>query len=141
MRRISLHIFILNTMISIISKAAAVVCVACLGASSAIAAPYVNVENNSGFTDNDFLGGATDLHVGYEHEIGDSAVIYLQGGPRFNHIVDEDTEREYSAKVGGAVDITDHLGVYGEVLAVTNDREFSTDSILLGTKAGVTYAF
>ena len=128
-------------MISIISKTAAVICIACLSASSAIAAPYINIENNSGFSDNEFLGGATDFHAGYEHEIGSRSAIYLQGGPRLNHIVDEDMENEYSAKLGADVGITDNFGVYGELMAITNDKEFSTDSILLGTKVGVTYSF
>ena len=36
---------------------------------AAIAGPYVNVENNAGFTGSDFTGQVTtDFHVGYESE-------------------------------------------------------------------------
>ncbi len=131
-------------MISILSKAAAVVCVSCLSAGSAVAAtaPYVNIENNSGFTGLDeFLGGATDLHVGVQTDLGDSGLLYLQGGPRLNHVKDQDMSQEYSAKLGASVDLSDQFNLYGEILAVTNDKEFTTDTLSLGTKVGVKFVF
>ena len=36
------------------------------------------------------------------------------------------TDREYSGKVGVAVDVTEQLNVYGEVAAITTDQEFDT---------------
>ena len=131
-------------MISILSKAAAVVCVSCLSAGSAVAAtaPYVNIENNTGFTGLDeFLGGATDLHVGVQTDLGDSGLLYLQGGPRLNHVKDQDMSQEYSAKLGASVDLSDQFNLYGEILAVTNDKEFTTDTLSLGTKVGVKFVF
>jgi len=131
-------------MISTISKVAAVACVSCLSAGSAFAAtaPYVNVENNTGFTGLDeFLGGATDLHVGVQTDLGDSGLLYLQGGPRLNHIKDQDMTQEYSAKLGASVDLSDQFNLYGEILAVTNDKEFTTDTLSLGTKIGVKFVF
>jgi len=128
-------------MISIISKAAAVVCVSCLGATSVFAAPYVNVENNSGFYDNEFGGGSTDLHLGFEANLSDSVGFYAQGGPQIQHVKDADSQTEYSGKVGASVAITDHLGAYGEVAAVTNNKEFSPDTLNVGTKLGVKYTF
>ncbi len=131
-------------MISILSKAAAVVCVSCLSAGSAVAAtaPYVNIENNSGFTGLDeFLGGATDLHVGVQTDLGDSGLLYLQGGPRLNHVKDQDMSQEYSAKLGASVDLSEQFNLYGEILAVTNDKEFTTDTLSLGTKVGVKFVF
>ncbi len=131
-------------MISILSKAAAVVCVSCLSAGSAVAAtaPYVNIENNTGFTGLDeFLGGATDLHVGVQTDLGDSGLLYLQGGPRLGHIKDQDMSQEYSAKLGASVDLSEQFNLYGEILAVTNDKEFTTDTLSLGTKVGVKFVF
>ena len=47
---------------------------------AAIAGPYVNVENNAGFTGSDFTGQVTDFHVGYEAE-GPFGSWGVQGGP------------------------------------------------------------
>ena len=51
-----------------------------VSAGAAFAGPYVNVEANSGWTGSDYSGTATDLHVGYEGALGDSASYYVQGG-------------------------------------------------------------
>mgnify|MGYP003144466345 FL=1 len=131
-------------MISIISKTAAFCAASFFVASSAIAgtSPYVNIENNTGFTGLDeFLGGATDLHVGVQTDLGDSGLLYLQGGPRLDHVKDQDMDQEYSAKLGASIDLSDQFNLYGEVLAVTNDKEFSTDTFDFGTKIGVKFVF
>mgnify|MGYP003113267492 CR=1 FL=1 len=39
-------------------------------ATSALAGPYVNVETNAGYAGNDYTGAVTDLHVGYEADLG-----------------------------------------------------------------------
>ena len=49
-----------------------------LFAGAAIAGPYVNVEANSSWTGNDYTGTTTDVHVGYEGEVG-AASYYVQG--------------------------------------------------------------
>ena len=48
---------------------------------AAIAGPYVNVETNAGWSGNEYNGQSTDLHVGYETALSDSASWYIQGGP------------------------------------------------------------
>ena len=128
-------------MISIIKGAIAITTLGCLSASSALAAPYVNIENNSGFYDNEFGGGSTDLHLGFESSLSDTVGFYVQGGPSIQHIKDASSDTEYSGKVGANVAITDHLGAYGEVAAITNDKNFSVDNLSIGTKLGVKYTF
>ena len=51
-----------------------------LAPAAALAGPYVNVEANSGWTGSDYNSTTTDLHVGYEGELGESASYYVQGG-------------------------------------------------------------
>ena len=55
-----------------------------LAPAAALAGPYVNVEANSGWTGSDYSGTATDLHVGYEGELGESAscLLYTSPSPR-----------------------------------------------------------
>ena len=49
-------------------------------AGAALAGPYVNVETNASWAGDDYVGALTDIHVGYEGEVG-SAGVYVQGGP------------------------------------------------------------
>ena len=37
-----------------------------MSAGAALAGPYVNIENNAGFTGSDFEGSVTETHVGFE---------------------------------------------------------------------------
>ena len=121
---------------SIIAKAAA--CVAMLGvsASSAVAGPYVNVENNAGWAGNDYSGAVTDFHVGYEGGIGENGGYYIQGGPAVVAVDGQDQETEFSAKVGASVGLTDSLSAYGELSGITAD-----DDTNYGTKLGLKYNF
>ena len=113
-----------------------------LGASApAFAGPYANVENNADWTGGDYEVAITEVHVGYEWQAGEDVVIYAQGGPAFISVADEDTETEYSGKVGIAADVTERLAVYGEVGAITTDQEFDVDELDLHTKVGVTFSF
>ena len=113
-----------------------------LGAAhgAAIAGPYVNVESNSGYLGNDYQGGVTDVHVGYDNALGDSASYYVQAGPAFVFEDGSDTETEISGKAGVGVDITDELNIYGEISFLTEDRSFEED-LNVGVKAGATYRF
>ena len=57
-----------------------------MSAGAALAGPYVNVETNAGWAGDDYSGAVTDLHVGYEAGLGDSAappphVHYRAPGP------------------------------------------------------------
>ena len=38
--------------------------------AAALAGPYVNVEANAGWTGDDYTSTTTDIHVGYEGEVG-----------------------------------------------------------------------
>ena len=49
--------------------------------TAAVAGPYVNVENNSGFTGSAYKGNVTEFHVGYEGDLGEDASYYVQAGP------------------------------------------------------------
>ena len=106
-----------------------------LAGSAAWAGPYVNVENNAGFTGSDFNGSVTDAHVGYEG--GEGAYgFYLQGGPSYVQPDGDDGEFELSGKIGGSVQATEQFGAYGEVSFMTGD-----DDVSYGTKVGVKYNF
>ena len=111
-----------------------------LASTPALAAPYVNVESNSGFSDGDHSSTLLEAHVGYESPLGEDASWYIQGGPAFGFIPDEDSEQYVSGKVGVSVDLTEDLTGYGEVSAITaDDADF--EEIDFGLKAGLKYTF
>ena len=106
--------------------------------SPAIAGPYANVENNAGYQDG-YQGSTTDLHVGYEGPIGESASYYVQAGASVVSPDGAAADTVPSGKAGLSVAATENLGVYGEVSFVGSgvagvDRGY-------GTKAGVKYSF
>jgi len=107
----------------------------------AFAGPYANVENNAAWIGSDFEIGVTEVHAGYEFEAGEDVAIYVQGGPAFISIEDEDLETEISGKIGIVADVSENFEVYGEVAFITEDQEFDTDTLSLGTKVGATYRF
>jgi len=99
-----------------------------------MAGPYVNVESNANYTGSDYTSRATDLHIGYENELG-SLAYYVQGGKTINAADGVDSESNFSGKLGGSVSATDKLGVYGEVSFITGDTNG------YGAKVGAKYAF
>ena len=104
-------------------------------ASPVYAGPFVNLENNAGFTGSDFGGSVTDMHVGYEG--GDGVYgYYLQFGPSYVQPDGDTGEFELSGKIGGSVQATEQFGAYGEVSFMTGDDDAS-----YGTKVGVKYSF
>ena len=105
--------------------------------AAALAGPYVNVETNAGWTGDDYTGAITDIHVGYEGEVG-SASYYVQAGPAIVAADGVDTETQFSGKAGLGVPVSDALGVYGEVSFLTADDE---DHFGVGGKLGVKYNF
>ena len=119
----------------------AAVAAAPLFAGAAFAGPYVNVETNAGWTGTEYGGQTTDLHVGYEGDLGEDASWYIQGGPALVGLSGEPLERRWSGKTGLGVSVTEKLGVYGEVSAMTASDEFNTDSLGLGAKLGAKYSF
>ena len=105
--------------------------------AAALAGPYVNVEANAGWTGGDYTGATTDVHVGYEGEIG-AASYYVQGGPAFVAPDGADGDTQFSGKAGVGVPVTDALGVYGELSFITAD---DSDNNGYGGKLGVKYSF
>ena len=120
-----------------IKSFAAIAAVSALGAGSAMAGPYVNVESNSGFVGSDYSASVTDLHVGYEDGIGESGSYYIQAGPAIVAVDGIDTETEFSGKIGVGVDVSDNVNIYGEVAFLTDGDEDNN----YGTKVGVKYSF
>jgi len=110
-----------------------------MSAGAAFAGPYVNVETNAGWAGDDYTGATTDLHVGYEGGLGDSAAWYIQGGPSIVSPDGAESSTEFSGKVGVSAGLTDQLGVYGELSAATTDQEF--EDLNVGGKLGVKYSF
>ena len=86
-----------------------------LSAGAALAGPYVNVETNAGWTGDDYSGATTDLHVGYEGALGDSASYYIQGGASLVSPDGGESDTVPSGKAGLGFAVTDALGAYGEV--------------------------
>ena len=112
-----------------------------MSAGAALAGPYVNIENNAGFTGSDFEGSVTETHVGFESALGESASWYVQGGPAFVSPDGEDTTTELSGKVGVGVDVNESLGFYAEIAAQTQDEINFDEDLNIGTKVGVKYSF
>ena len=103
-------------------------------ASPVLASPYVNVENNAGFSGSNFTGHVTDFHLGYEGGNGYSS-YYVQAGPSIFAPDGGEEETKLTGKLGGSVQATERLSVYGEVAATFDDVND------YGTKVGVKYSF
>ncbi len=121
-----------------IKSFAAVAAASTLGASSAFAGPYVNLETNAGFSGSDYGSAVTDLHVGYEGPVGDSAGYYVQAGPALVSVDGDDTTTELSGKAGIGADVSENLNVYGEIAFITVDGSDDND---YGVKLGAKYSF
>ena len=111
-----------------------------LSAGAAVAGPYVNVETNAGWAADEYTGATTDIHVGYEGPIGESASYYVQGGPAVVAVDGEDTETEFSGKAGIGVAVAENVGLYGEVSFITTEID-GDDELNVGGKLGVKYNF
>ena len=117
-------------------KKLALVLATTLVSTPAMAGPYVNVETNANYTGSDYESRSTDLHVGYENNIGDLA-YYVQGGKTINATDGVDSESNFSGKLGASVSATDKLGLYGEVSFAQVEDADNT----YGTKLGAKYSF
>ena len=121
---------------STIAAAAAAVAFA---PAAALAGPYVNVEANSGWTGADYTGTTTDLHVGYEGPVGESASYYVQAGASVVSPDGGEADTVPSGKAGLGVALTDSLGAYGEVSFIgSGDADVDRG---YGTKLGLKYNF
>ena len=108
-----------------------------LAPAAALAGPYVNVETNAGWVGDDYTSATTDLHVGYEGEVG-AAGYYVQAGPAIVAVDGEETDTQFSGKAGIGVPVSESLGVYGEMSFLTAEDD---DDFGLGGKLGVKYNF
>ena len=102
----------------------------------AMAGIYINAESNASYTGNDYTSRTTDLHVGYEGEVGDLG-YYIQGGPALVNGDAVDGSTDFSGKLGASVAANEKLDVYGEVSFVTDE----TADTAYGTKIGAKYKF
>jgi hypothetical protein len=107
--------------------------------AAALAGPYVNVEANSGFTGSNYTGTNTDLHVGYEGPLGESASYYVQAGATVKSPDGGAADTVPSGKAGLGVALSDGLGAYGEV-SFQGSGDASVDRGY-GTKVGLKYSF
>ena len=105
--------------------------------AAALAGPYVNVEANAGWVGDDYTSTTTDIHVGYEGEVG-AASYYVQAGPAIVAEDGEETDTQFSGKVGLGIPVSDALSAYGEVSFLTAEDE---DDFGVGGKLGVKYNF
>ena len=121
-----------------IKSFAAIAAASTLGAGAAFAGPYVNIETNAGFSGSDYGSAVTDLHVGYEGPVGDSAGYYVQAGPALVAVDGDDTTTELSGKAGIGADVSENLNVYGEIAFITVDGSDDND---YGVKLGAKYSF
>ena len=121
-----------------IKSVLATIAAAPLFAGAAIAGPYVNVETNAGWVGDDYSGATTDIHVGFEGALGDSASYYVQAGPAIVAVDGEESDTQFSGKAGLGLPVGDNLGVYGEVSFLTAEDE---DDFGLGGKLGLKYNF
>ena len=104
--------------------------------TAAVAGPYVNVENNAGFTGSSYQGNITEFHVGYEGDLGEDASYYVQAGPAVVAADGEEIDTELSGKAGVGISLTEQLGAYGEVSFLTADGDNG-----YSTKVGLKYSF
>ena len=117
-------------------KKIALALAASLASAPAMAGVYVNVESNASYTGNDYTSRTTDLHVGYEGDVGDLG-YYIQGGPALVNGDAVDGSTDFSGKLGGTVAASEKLDVYGEVSFITDEDADNA----YGTKLGVKYNF
>ena len=117
-------------------KTLALALAATLASTPAMAGVYVNAESNASYTGNDYTSRTTDLHIGYEGEVG-ALGYYVQGGPAFTAADGADGSTDFSGKLGGSVAASEKLGVYAEVSFKTDE----TADNAYGTKIGAKYSF
>ena len=132
-----------KTIMSIKSTIAAVAASPFLLAGAAFAGPYVNVESNLSYPDGDYSGATTDLAIGYEGTTSEGKVAYyIQGGPAFVHDeAADDTETQFSGKVGASLGVSEDLAVYAEVSGISNEDASGDDIIDFGGKLGAKFTF
>ena len=117
-------------------KKIALALAASLASAPAMAGVYVNVESNASYTGGDYTSRTTDLHVGYEGDVGQLG-YYVQGGPALVNGDAVDGTSEFSGKGGVTIAASEKLDVYGEVSFITDEDADNA----YGTKIGAKYKF
>ena len=137
------HARYLKTIMSIKSTIAAVFAAPFVLSSAAFAGPYVNLESNASYPDGDYSGATTDLAIGFEGTTSEGKVAYyIQGGPAFVHDeAADDTETQFSGKVGASVGVSEDLAVYAEVSGISDEDATGDDIINFGGKLGAKFTF
>jgi len=112
---------------------------AVVSAAAALASPahadwYFNPEFNGASFGDDYLGGAINFDLGFEGSSG-AYSYYVQGGPAWLMPNGADNEIEFAGKLGGAIQASENVSVYGELSAVTGDE------LSVGSKLGLKYSF
>ena len=128
---------------SIKSTIAAIFAAPFVLSSAAFAGPYVNVEANASYPDGDYTGATTDVAVGFDGTASEGKIAnYIQGGPAFVHSeAADDTETQFSGKVGASVAINEDLSVYGEVSGISDEDSAGDDIVNFGGKIGAKFVF
>ena len=128
---------------SIKSTIAAIAASPFLLAGAAFAGPYVNVESNLSYPDGDYTGATTDLAVGFEGTTSEGKIAYyIQGGPAFVHSeAADDTETQFSGKLGASLGVTEDLSVYGELSGISDEATNGDDIVNFGGKVGAKFVF
>ena len=128
---------------SIKSTIAALAASPFLFAGAAFAGPYVNVEANASYPDGDYTGATTDVAVGFDGTASEGKIAYyIQGGPAFVHSeAADDTETQFSGKLGASVGINEDLSVYGEISGISDEDAAGDDIVNFGGKIGAKFVF
>ena len=128
---------------SIKSTIAAIFAAPFVLSSAAFAGPYVNVEANATYPDGDYTGATTDVAVGFEGTTSEGKIAYyIQGGPAFVHSeAADDTETQFSGKLGASVGINEDLSVYGELSGISDEDSSGDDIVNFGGKIGAKFVF
>ena len=128
---------------SIKSTIAAIFAAPFVISSAAFAGPYVNVEANASYPDGDYTGATTDVAVGFDGTTSEGKIAYyIQGGPAFVHSeAADDTETQFSGKVGASLGVSEDLAVYAEVSGISNEDAAGDDIIDFGGKLGAKFLF
>ena len=113
---------------------------AVFSAAPAAAGPYANVETNVGWQDGKYGSALTEVHAGYDFDLGKDSSWYIQGGPAFRSTDGEGTEYLASGKVGISTALTEKLGAYGELSALSA-KDYDLGDLGVGAKLGLKYSF
>ena len=113
---------------------------AVFSAAPALAGPYVNVESNVGWQDGKYGSTLTEAHLGYDFDLGKDSSWYIQAGPGTRSTDGEGLEYVASGKVGISTALTEKLGAYGELSAISAE-DFDLTDLGVGAKVGLKYSF